>query len=524
MRTAPHDGNFRPAADALVNDAYEVCAQFANESGNARTRSWRIRDFLGCSLPETAVRPLAVDQDTPNPDVLVIDDTNLGFNAKEDLWPLALTDKGNPKSIVYKTSAFPHSLLWKLLLGRFADRMTVVLAVETLRSQSARIECAKSWDQTIEDVVCEFDHGACTAELGRCQRVIVHFGPAGAACLSRVPLHGVPIQPPDSTNDETGLRTGNVKLERLIYRPDELEGAWYGQHPGLTYGVTPLVAAAIARHELARATYPLFIAVSRALGAARKDHEIGGGSGPSFEVSASIPAVEEAYHPRASVERRFIHTDPADEYFSSIPHELLSCPPLRDQPASESDLLRDLTGATDEYVAAKAIEVVMWGPERALDAAPKARYGDYLTVDRDEIERINAIRSLVLAYRDKKEDKKPLSIAVFGPPGSGKSFAVRELARELLGYKQRVLEFNLSQLNTIVDLHHALHEVSDATVRSEMPLVFWDEFDATLNDEKLFWLRHFLEPMQDGSFRLDGVSHPLGKAIFVFAGGTCHNY
>ena len=53
-----------------------------------------------------------------------------------------------------------------------------------------------------------------------------------------------------------------------------------------------------------------------------------------------------------------------------------------------------------------------------------------------------------------------------------------------------------------------------------MPLVFWDEFDSAFDGDKLGWLRYFLAPMQDGVFQ-DGQSlHNIGRAIFVFAGGS----
>jgi hypothetical protein len=50
--------------------------------------------------------------------------------------------------------------------------------------------------------------------------------------------------------------------------------------------------------------------------------------------------------------------------------------------------------------------------------------------------------------------------------------------------------------------------------------VFWDEFDTTLGDKPLGWLRYFLAPMQDGTFQEGQITHPIGRAIFVFAGAT----
>ncbi len=108
---------------------------------------------------------------------------------------------------------------------------------------------------------------------------------------------------------------------------------------------------------------------------------------------------------------------------------------------------------------------------------------------------------------------------MFGPPGAGKSFGVQQVAQVALGRRPEVLEFNLSQFTALADLTAAFHLVRDRAVRGEVPLVFFDEFDSPFGGD-LGWLRYFLAPMQDGSFREGGHPHPLGAAIFVFAGGT----
>ncbi len=58
----------------------------------------------------------------------------------------------------------------------------------------------------------------------------------------------------------------------------------------------------------------------------------------------------------------------------------------------------------------------------------------------------------------------------------------------------------------------------------DLALVFWDEFDTPLGGQPLGWLRHFLAPMADGRFREGAGFHPLGRAIFVFAGGTSPSF
>lgn len=79
-----------------------------------------------------------------------------------------------------------------------------------------------------------------------------------------------------------------------------------------------------------------------------------------------------------------------------------------------------------------------------------------------------------------------------------------------------LLEFNLSQFAGPDELIGAFHQVRDEALRGLTPFVFWDEFDS----KEYMWLQYLLAPMQDGAFREGQISHPIGKCVFVFAGGT----
>ena len=151
---------------------------------------------------------------------------------------------------------------------------------------------------------------------------------------------------------------------------------------------------------------------------------------------------------------------------------------------------------------------------------PIAKYNFLLTVDRKEIEFLHHLKSLISEYLQNKISQ-PLSIAVFGSPGSGKSFSIKQLARALDLPDQEIKDvtFNLSQFNedNPTDLYQAFHVVRDISLSGKTPLVFWDEFDS----KNLAWLRYFLAPMQDGEFQEGQLTHSIGKSIFVFAGGTC---
>jgi len=157
---------------------------------------------------------------------------------------------------------------------------------------------------------------------------------------------------------------------------------------------------------------------------------------------------------------------------------------------------------------------------------PYLRYKKLITYDKFEIEQLRNIHQLFRSYIYNTKLDRPLSICVFGPPGSGKSFAVEQIAAsidELETEKtfkfNKIFKFNVSQMKGPEELVTAFHQIRDAGLKGECPIVFFDEFDSKLNDE-LGWLKYFLAPMQDGEFTEEGHPHFIGRAIFIFAGGT----
>ena len=159
----------------------------------------------------------------------------------------------------------------------------------------------------------------------------------------------------------------------------------------------------------------------------------------------------------------------------------------------------------------------------ALKGMPRMNFGALTTVDRQEIEAFHNIKNLILSYAG-NNSVRPLSIAVFGSPGSGKSFGVTQIAQHVLPGKVEKVEFNVSQFSSPADLTAAFHIIRDVVLEDKIPLVFFDEFDSDRNGQPLGWLKSFLMPMQDGKFKDGSEEHPVGKCIFVFAGGTSSSF
>jgi len=158
-----------------------------------------------------------------------------------------------------------------------------------------------------------------------------------------------------------------------------------------------------------------------------------------------------------------------------------------------------------------------------IDGLPKLSLGALTTIDRWEIEAYQNIRNLILDYAESNH-MRPLSIAVFGSPGSGKSFGVTQIAMNILPGRVEKLEFNVSQFASANELAVAFQQVRNAVLGGKLPLVFFDEFDSDKNGAALGWLKNFLMPMQDGLFKDDSGVHPIGKCILVFAGGTAPDF
>jgi hypothetical protein len=184
-----------------------------------------------------------------------------------------------------------------------------------------------------------------------------------------------------------------------------------------------------------------------------------------------------------------------------------------------------------QYVRDGYIRQELGEGAEALDTTlPICQIGKIKTISRSEISSLRTIRRLIRDFvLHEDEHSSPLGIAVFGQPGSGKSFTVKNIIGALEARaRDRVMgafiECNLSGLSHPEDIAPYFQEARDHRLKGKIPVFFVDEFDCAVNGSPYFWLKHFLAPLQDGVFRSGHATHPIGKCIFVFAGGTSHSY
>lgn len=485
-------------------------------SFRSEPEAWRVREFLGLDRTTggNVWHGSDFDRDANEicrPSLVMVNDSNMGFRDQaEEAWPKAIRPTGvsSPKSdpepwiLLKMTQSVAKGKLWDHLYSNCSERLVVVTSINDLRSSEAMISQGLSWERLAQDIVTELLENPKVNSLSRCAYTIVSLHTAGALLISR----------PQSDNQEISLPKFT-----LIFDPSCIEGTWAEAYPGRMIGYTTCLAGGIARQFLLSPDKPcLEQGVQDGLRAMRKLHVEGYGIRGTAAPQAALEFPSDLIATELAEE-----TKPFAQIDLHYPFGRNSGPPGGSSYSSANQWsILQLRYPKSYFLEALARQVALLGEEKVLEGVPIGRFGKLLTVDRNEIESYRTLGNLIQEYCRQQPQRNPLSIAVFGAPGSGKSFGITEVARSLLPNEIKDMTFNLSQFNGPGDLHDTLHQVRDARLSGYMPLVFWDEFDTTFDNQPLGWLRHFLAPMQDGSFLVGQVSHPIGPSIFVFAGGT----
>lgn len=451
---------------------------------------WRMTEPMGYGGKSTkgdACQTLDPASAEPAPDIIVLDDGALGFRfcTPENAWPELITKEkaDNLKWVVLKMSSpLAQGDLWRKVSGTFRQKLVVVVSIGDLRREEAGITKGLSWERTVQELLTELKFNASIRDLLKCRDLIINFGSEGALWISNA----------DDSLDY-----------HLIYDPACLEGEWGEKFTGVAFGYLSCLTAGIV-NQLVKPEGQADIGkgIMAGLYAMRRLHIEGHGNVDKEEPGFPFAKVAEVIT-GSSKGYSMVKVPP--------PPEIVNFPMPR-WTIVEGTHKGD---GPPLPLYGLARRVALFGT-RALGNIPFARFNKLFTVDRDEIESLRGIQRLIKDYDEKKKFSRPLSIAVFGPPGSGKSFGIKQIAKSVLGDHVRILEFNLSQFAGPNDLIGAFHQVRDEALRGKTPFVFWDEFDS----KEYVWLQYLLAPMQDGEFREGQISHPIGKCVFVFAGGT----
>jgi hypothetical protein len=452
------------------------------------------------------------------PDILILDDAGFTFRNSPACWMLQADPSTGPRWIILKMSRpVCRGGLWQALQP-FLDRLIVVVSAAELRHESAAISMGLSWERTVEDLAVAIKSDPILSQLSRCRHLVVNFSADGALWIDN---HGKPI-----------AHSNTCSGAELIYDAGSIEGQWSEQSQGEVFGYMSCMVAALtdavvqqkldaepsardlSSGESQRPILDLSAAIGSGLAAMRNLRLFGHG-----EVNSTSPTG----YPVARL-AEVLRTTARAFSRCGVPWSHLMerrCGSHKPWSIGVQSQLASEVGLAPVPLSGLAYQVVQRG-RRMLSHLPHAKFGNLFSIDRSEIETLRTLRKLMQTYKKTcgagGAAGKPLSVGVFGPPGAGKSFGVKQIANEIFG-KAAWLEFNLSQFADS-DLIGALHQVRDKVLEVGIPVVFWDEFDA----RQYHWLQYLLAPMQDGRFQEGQLSHPIGHCVFIFAGATSHTF
>jgi hypothetical protein len=437
----------------------------------------RIKNYLGYSRsPAVNEYKPSLSEQPDYADMLILDDAGNGFRDDESNFPKCLNDKQT--LIIYKMSRpLTDGPLWKRIAEGERDCVLVINIKDLRNHPNANISKGLSWERTALETVFTLGRSESLYPLENALYTIILFGTDGALLYPR----------------DTTMRPV------LIFDACQLEGGF---------------AATIEGYALSTNS-----AFTAALAACLVKNE--GLSGIKDGIKAGLNAMRNLLSTGFKIDGQQIGYQ-ANEIFSENNHHYSDCYLERPMHLSDPDpsYFRILDKKTENIKLRIAADIVKEKAPDILKEIPVGKFEKLETFDRREIEQFNAIKSLIQEFLNDPKPQNPLCFAVFGPPGSGKSFGVKQVVASLKRNDIETLTFNISQYASYNELITDFHKIRDKVLAGVIPVAFFDEFDSSYGGQQLGWLKYFLSPMQDGVFKEGEVLHPLGKCIFVFAGGT----
>lgn len=505
---------------------------------NRITTSWTVwREFPNPGFNDTAYRLEKWHEFEPGhwdyasgklngcPDLLIIQDNDLGFRTAKEGWPQVLSGEAGqkiPRDILLKLGQYndgqENPLLDQISALGLADRTTIFTTLSDLRSCAVKIGISLSWERMFEEVVAAVLSPNCPfidekEKQIKYKQVIVTIGASGAVIVGK-------------------------KTCTLIFDRSGQEGDFASRFPGQMMGYNTCILGALAAAWAENPENIDWIGAScLGIKLSRQLHVNG------YEVVESDDGFKHLQFPSQTIANTYWALRSPGKRIEALRYKQIgdlgcfTCDLkiiMKKEDGDnwtilETNLLKnqkrgDWSKEPQRAVNECARNIVVKGALESLPDVPVETIGAWSSADRQEIEGVRSVNNAMKDYLQLKNPETPLCVAVFGPPGSGKSFVVKEIATGLGIREDAQLTFNLSQFESPDELLPAFHQIRDLNLKGRMPLVFWDEFDTPLDGRSLGWLRYFLAPMQDGEFTDKGTPHPLGGGIYVFAGATRNSF
>ncbi|KAF2012897.1 hypothetical protein BU24DRAFT_484764 [Aaosphaeria arxii CBS 175.79] len=352
------------------------------------------------------------------------------------------------------------------------DRLIVIVHADDLRAEGIELFYSSSWEKTCEDFVRNLGAIGRMVTLATCPNLIVVFG-----CDGIIYHRGLDVLKPI-----------------LIFDPSRTEGEFYQQNlqyvPGVMEAFVAGFAKSLVQSDIADYEDCIAKGFQTARNLARNGISVNEANSSIYDASKIMELPSNGEDPLIRLEIPSDDIGKGDESWS---------------------LLDSIIADSGEI----ARRIVLDGISSVN--VPSKRFNRLVLFDRKEIHLFQILKTCFEEYLAVPQTK-PLSMALFGPRGSGKAHAALQLVETAArGRKIRQLIFDLSEFNKLGDLVEAFHQIRDCTLEGCIPFAFFKNFDVHFDGSPFGWLPHLLPAMARGRFYDRSISRPIGTALLFFS-------
>jgi hypothetical protein len=430
-----------------TNDSYNHCFATWKQFNEGGSKAWRIQDIVHVGQNVQPSLNDSISKDIKAADLVIFQDWGLDIRHFEI--PKLSAILKNKWTIYRSYPPIFEGNLWLEVQKGSGIKKIILLRANDLRELNTSISKGLSWEQTIQDIINEIfiKRNVSLHPLRVNEYAIISFG-----CTGTLLIHNNLDNP------------GEYPEIKIFFDSMGVEGYWEKAHPGYLPGDLELLATLLAKEIL----YPNKkddIKMDQAIRAhllARRALITTGANVADGSLALEILPAELSKVYSSKTTNDFTPVELDQSQFQSF---------YDDKKGGDFPIKKDwsLLGMTDWDLYSLSRQIALNGPMKALAGwnIPIAKYNFLITADRKEIEFLHNLKSLVSEYLQNKNNQ-PLSIAVFGAPGSGKSFNIKQLAitLDIAGHEIEDITFNLSQFNenNPTDLYQAFHAVRDISL------------------------------------------------------------
>lgn len=152
---------------------------FSSHESNLKEKVYRVDKNFGITTPTIDIqypKPLDINGDDENAEIVIIHDAGDGFRFEEEKWPKALIEGKKPIVIYNMYPPLFAGTLWDHVVAHHIQKLILVINAEDLRKMGINISRSLSWEKTALEFLWEVNHNEKLECIKHFPNLIIRFG------------------------------------------------------------------------------------------------------------------------------------------------------------------------------------------------------------------------------------------------------------------------------------------------------------------------------------------------------------